>query len=177
MIILLDFETTGLILPSSSDLVLQPRIIEIGAIKVSDKGSVVAELGELIDPKQEISAEITKITGIKSEQLKGKRTIEEVIPELADFFLGAHTLVAHNVAFDRDVLYFELLRTGWERRFPFPPNQVCTVDSTMHIKGRRMKLTELYEHTQGKPLAQTHRAVDDVRALWECYKALNDNKN
>jgi hypothetical protein len=75
------------------------------------------------------------------------------------------------------VLYFELLRTGWERRFPFPPNQVCTVDSTMHIKGRRMKLTELYEHTQGKPLAQTHRAVDDVRALWECYKALNDNKN
>jgi len=177
MIILLDFETTGLILPSSSDLVLQPRIIEIGAIKVSDKGSVVAELGELIDPKQEISAEITKITGIKPEQLKGKRTIEEVIPELADFFLGAHTLVAHNVAFDRDVLYFELLRTGWERRFPFPPYQVCTVDSTMHIKGRRMKLTELYEHTQGKPLAQTHRAVDDVRALWECYKALNDNKN
>ena len=177
MIILLDFETTGLILPSSSDLVLQPRIIEIGAIKVSDKGSVVAELGELIDPKQEISAEITKITGIKPEQLKGKRTIEEVIPELADFFLGAHTLVAHNVAFDRDVLYFELLRTGWERRFPFPPNQVCTVDSTMHIKGRRMKLTELYEHTQGKPLAQTHRAVDDVRALWECYKVLNDNKN
>jgi DNA polymerase III epsilon subunit-like protein len=177
MIILLDFETTGLILPSSSDLVLQPRIIEIGAIKVSDKGSVVAELGELIDPKQEISAEITKITGIKPEQLKGKRTIEEVIPELADFFLGAHTLVAHNVAFDRDVLYFELLRTGWERRFPFPPNQVCTADSTMHIKGRRMKLTELYEHTQGKPLAQTHRAVDDVRALWECYKALNDNKN
>jgi DNA polymerase III epsilon subunit-like protein len=177
MIILLDFETTGLILPSSSDLVLQPRIIEIGAIKVSDRGSVVAELGELIDPRQEISAEITKITGIKPEQLKGKRTIEEVIPELADFFLGAHTLVAHNVAFDRDVLYFELLRTGWERRFPFPPNQVCTVDSTMHIKGRRMKLTELYEHTQGKPLAQTHRAVDDVRALWECYKALNDNKN
>ena len=177
MIILLDFETTGLILPSSSDLVLQPRIIEIGAIKVSDRGSVVAELGELIDTRQEISAEITKITGIKPEQLKGKRTIEEVIPELADFFLGAHTLVAHNVAFDRDVLYFELLRTGWERRFPFPPNQVCTVDSTMHIKGRRMKLTELYEHTQGKPLAQTHRAVDDVRALWECYKALNDNKN
>jgi DNA polymerase III epsilon subunit-like protein len=177
MIILLDFETTGLILPSSSDLVLQPKIIEIGAIKVSDKGSVVAELGELIDPRQEISAEITKITGIKPEQLKGKRTIEEVIPELADFFLGAHMLVAHNVAFDRDVLYFELLRTGWERRFPFPPNQVCTVDSTMHIKGRRMKLTELYEHTQGKPLAQTHRAVDDVRALWECYKALNDNKN
>ena len=177
MIILLDFETTGLILPSSSDLVLQPKIIEIGAIKVSDKGSVVAELGELIDPRQEISAEITKITGIKPEELKGKRTIEEVIPELADFFLGAHTLVAHNVAFDRDVLYFELLRTGWERRFPFPPNQVCTVDSTMHIKGRRMKLTELYEHTPGKPLAQTHRAVDDVRALWECYKALNDNKN
>lgn len=177
MIILLDFETTGLTLPSSADLELQPRIIEIGAIKVSDRGSIVAELGELIDPKQEISAEITKITGIKPDQLKGKRTLEEVLPELADFFLGAHTLVAHNLAFDRDVLYFELLRYGWERRFPFPPNQVCTVDSTMHMKGRRLKLLELYEITQGKPLAQTHRAVDDVRALWECYKVLNDYKN
>jgi DNA polymerase III epsilon subunit-like protein len=177
MIILLDFETTGLTLPSSSDLELQPKIIEIGAIKVSDKGSIVSELWELVDPKQEISAEITKITGLKPEDLKGKRTIEELIPELASFFLGTHTLVAHNLAFDRDVLYFELLRTGWERRFPFPPNQICTVDATMHIKGRRMKLVELYEHTQGKPLAQTHRALDDVKALWECYKTLNDYKN
>ena len=117
------------------------------------------------------------ITGIKNDQLEGKRVIEEVLPELADFFLGAHTLVAHNLAFDRDVLYFELLRYGWERRFPFPPNQVCTVDSTMHMKGRRLKLLELYEITQGKPLAQTHRAVDDVRALCECYKVLNDYKN
>jgi len=173
MIILLDFETTGLTLPSSSDLELQPKIIEIGAIKVTESMNVVAELSELIDPKQEISAEITKITGIKPEQLKGKRHIEEIIPELAEFFLGANTLIAHNLAFDRDVLYFELLRCGWERRFPFPPNQICTVDSTMHIKGRRMKLTELYEHTQGKPLAQTHRALDDVKALFECYKALD----
>ena len=176
MIILLDFETTGLTLPSSSDLELQPHIIEIGAIKVNDKGSVVEEFTELIYPKMEISAEITKITGIKNDQLEGKRVIEEVLPELADFFLGAHTLVAHNLAFDRDVLYFELLRYGWERRFPFPPNQVCTVDSTMHMKGRRLKLLELYEITQGKPLAQTHRALDDVMALWECYKVLNDYK-
>jgi len=33
-------------------------------------------------------------------------------------------------------------------------------------------LTELYEHTQGAPLAQTHRALDDVKALHECYKAI-----
>ena len=177
MIVLLDFETTGLILPSSSDLALQPRIIEIGALKVDDNLQVVEELSELIDPGQIISDEITKITGIKNQDLSGKRTVEQLIPELAEFFVGVKTLVAHNLAFDRDMLYFELLRTGWERRFPFPPNQVCTVDSTMHIKGRRMKLTELYQHTQNKPLAQTHRALDDVRALLECYKVLNDNAN
>jgi hypothetical protein len=175
MIVLLDFETTGLILPSSSDLALQPRVIEIGALKVDDDMRVVGELSELINPNQVISDEITKITGIKNEDLVGKRTVEELIPELAEFFVGVRTLVAHNLAFDRDMLYFELLRTGWERRFPFPPQQVCTVDSTMHIKGRRMKLTELYQHTQNKPLAQTHRALDDVRALFECYKVLNAN--
>ena len=176
MIVFLDFETTGLTLPSSADLELQPKIIEIGAIKVHECGTY-AEMSELVDPRQEISAEITKITGIKPEQLRGKRHIEEILPELAQFFVGVRTLVAHNLAFDRDVLYFELLRAGWERRFPFPPNQICTVDSTMHIKGRRMKLTELYEHTQGKPLAQTHRALDDVKALYECYKSLFKDKS
>lgn len=177
MIVLLDFETTGLILPSSSDLALQPRIIEVGALKVDDDMRVVGEISELIDPQQMISDEITKITGITQSELNGKRKVEELIPELAEFFVGVHTLVAHNLAFDRDMLYFELLRTGWERRFPFPPNQVCTVDSTMHIKGRRMKLTELYQHTQNKPLAQTHRALDDVKALFECYKVLNANSH
>jgi len=175
MIIFLDFETTGLLLPSSSDLELQPRIIEIGAIKVDNDMQVVGELSELIDPQQLISEEITRITGIKPKELEGKRKIEEAVPEWAEFFVGATTLVAHNLAFDRDVLYFELLRTGWERRFPFPPKQLCTVDSTMHIKGRRMKLTELYQHTQGEPLAQTHRALDDVRALFACYEVLNVN--
>lgn len=177
MIVLLDFETTGLILPSSSDLALQPRVIEVGALKVDDDMCVVGEISELIDPQQMISDEITKITGITQSELNGKRKVEELIPELAEFFVGVHTLVAHNLAFDRDMLYFELLRTGWERRFPFPPNQVCTVDSTMHIKGRRMKLTELYQHTQNKPLAQTHRALDDVKALFECYKVLNANSH
>jgi len=155
---------------------LQPKVIEIGAIKAHENGHV-EEWSELIDPEQEISAEITKITGIKPEQLKGKRKFIEILPELAEFFIGSQTLVAHNLAFDRDVLYYELLRHGWERRFPFPPNQVCTVDSTMHIKGRRLKLVELYEITQGKKLDQTHRALDDVKALYECYKKLDADKN
>ncbi len=36
--------------------------------------------------------------------------------------------------------------------------------------GHRPKMTELYENVMGKPLLQTHRALDDVRALYECTK-------
>lgn len=170
--IFLDFETTGLIAPSSSDLGVQPRIIEIGALKVDADFNELGRVNELIDPGIPISDEITRITGIKNPDLKGKRKFSVAALDLTEFFLGERVLVAHNLDFDLSVLYYELLRLNLHRRFPFPPEQICTVDASFHIKGRRLKLTELYEITQKKPLHQTHRAIEDVEALVACYKAL-----
>jgi DNA polymerase III epsilon subunit-like protein len=170
--IVLDFETTGLIAPSVADLEVQPRIIEIGALKLNDRFEEIGRIDELVDPGIPITDEITRITGIKNEDLKGKRKIQTLLPEMAEFFLGEETLIAHNLDFDLSVLYFELQRHGWERRFPFPPNHICTVDASYHIKGRRLKLVELFEITQGKKLNQTHRAIEDVEALALCFKSL-----
>ena len=170
--IFLDFETTGLNSPSAANLALQPRIIEIGAVKVDEHFNEVAVFTELINPEVPLTSEITRITGIQQHDLDGKRTFRVVVTEVAEFFVGERTLVGHNLEFDLSVLHHELRRTGWERRFPFPPEQICTVDGSLHIKGHRLKLTELYALTTQRTLQQTHRALDDVRALVECFRGM-----
>ena len=74
--IIFDLETTGLPKAEGSDLDLQPRIIEFGAIKYNDaligKGEMREDArleffcnpGHLLDPK------IIKITGITDDMLK-----------------------------------------------------------------------------------------------------------
>ena len=163
-----DTETTGLTLPSEAALKDQPRIIEFAVALVDgEANAVLSEHSWLIYPECGLSDEITKITGLTDADLKGKPTFAQVLPEIVKVFLGVQGLVAHNLPFDRQMLVNELRHCGKEFAFPYPPNQMCTVSAYHHLKGRNMRLIELYEDVIGKPLAQTHRALDDVRALVE----------
>jgi DNA polymerase III epsilon subunit-like protein len=74
--------------------------------------------------------------------------------------------VAHNLPFDRAIMRGELARHG-VTDFPWPEREVCTVGLYKEAWGRNPKLLELYEDVLGRPLAQTHRALDDVKALVE----------
>lgn len=163
--VIFDTETTGLLLPSTAPLEKQPRIIEIGAVKVDlDTEEVFDEVSQLINPECELDPKITKITGIKPEDLADKPTFVQVLPVLQRLFRGAEFLVCHNAPFDVGMLKNELRRAEvWD--FPWPGHTVCTVAEYTHMFGRRPKLTELYERVLGEPLAQTHRALDDVKAL------------
>lgn len=161
-----DTETTGLTLPSSAPLDQQPQIIEL-ALAVVKKNKITDRHTWLIDPGKPLTNEITKITGLKDADLAGRPTFAGILPELTKVCLGAWGIVAHNLPFDMDMLVNELRRCDKEYAFPYPPKQLCTVQAFYYLKGRRMKLTELYEHVLGKPLAQTHRAMDDVDALTE----------
>ena len=89
-----DTETTGL-QPSQGD-----EIIQIGALRVED-GHVCADeaFEALIDPQRPINPESEKIHGIRDEQVRGKPTITQVLPEFYDFCEGS-VLLGHNVAFD-----------------------------------------------------------------------------
>lgn len=183
--ILFDTETTGLQLPSTADLKQQPAIIELALIEVrkplnlemqpldgwkeGENGWLLREHSWLINPgpQHPVSAEITRITGLKESDLIGKPSFPEILPEVVSIFIGATGLCAHNLPFDSRMLITELQRCGREHSFPYPPEQLCTVSAYHHLKGRNMKLTELYQHVIGKELAQTHRALDDVRALVE----------
>lgn len=163
--IIFDTETTGLLLPSVAPLEKQPRIIELGALAVSESG-VIGELSQLLDPQMEISAEITKITGIKNEDLVGKPTFAEFLPQLIEFFKDADMLICHNAPFDSGMLKNDLRRAGCED-FPWPAEIICTAQEYTPVLGHRPKLLTLYERIMGKPLAQTHRALDDAMAVYE----------
>lgn len=167
-----DTETTGLLKPQVSDLSQQPKIIEFALVAIDQSYERVSEHSWMIHPGEEVTPEITKITGITNDDLRGKPSFLQVLPEIEQAFLGRQRVMAHNLPFDWGMLTNELKRVGREFAFPYPPIQQCTVQLASDlIFGRRAKMTELYETTLGRPLAQTHRALDDVNALVEIISA------
>lgn len=165
MLLVLDWETTGLTLHPDADYTKQPRAIEFGAALLRD-GVIEEEISILINPQMKLPAIITKITGLTDEDLRDAPTFERVLPQLERVFRSATSVVAHNLPFDKAILMGELKRAKLTE-FPWPKKESCTVGIYQEHWGRNPKLTELYERVMGKPLAQTHRAVDDVLALVE----------
>lgn len=162
----IDWETTGLTMHPHAKINLQPRGIEWAAVKINSAGEELDSQTFLIDPGIEIEAVITKITGITNEHLQGKPKIEDLLPSINDFMRDVDVLCAHNLPFDHEILRLELERARFGK-FNWPKHNLCTVQTYAEIWGRRPRLLELFEHVTGRPYLQTHRALDDVRALVE----------
>lgn len=166
--IVFDNETTGLPLHPTVDINKQPRIIEFGAAIIDENGEVVEKYNQLINPGTEIESVITKITGITNDDLIGKPKFGDVLLDIRALFEKCDIMVAHNLPFDYRMLDFELTRLDFQS-FPFPRTKICTVEENREAYGFRPNLQKLYNDTCGKPLQQTHRAIDDVMALVEIW--------
>lgn len=147
-LVALDLETTG----------LDPRqdaIIEIGAVRLRE-GNIVDEYEQLVDPGAPLPKVITEITGIRPEQLRGKPSITEVLPELIRFVGAAH-VIGHNVDFDLEFL----ARQGALRDSP----RVDTFElaAVLMPSATRYSLGNLAQEL-GIELNHAHRATDDARA-------------
>lgn len=162
--IIFDSETTGLLKHATAQMSAQPKMIEFGAALVDQEGELIDTLQLLINPCQPLEAIITKITGLTDEDLFEEPTFKEVWPQIRAFMERADIVIAHNLPFDKGVADFELKRLE-VTDFKWPRYQICTVQENVFEWGRRPKLTELYAYQTGQPLAQTHRAIDDVMAL------------
>lgn len=184
--IIFDVETTGLTQPAACSLAMQPHIIEIGAMYIDDD-VVTRTISQLLNPgdkiyddklkhySDKIPAIASKINGIDKEMLIDKPTFSDQYFFIREFFKGADMLIAHNAKFDVSVLEFELKRIPVSQEeaasnhidFPWPPTTICTVHEYKAMMGKWPKMTELYQKIMGKPLEQTHRALDDCVALHE----------
>ncbi len=173
--IVFDTETTGLTNNNSTDPALQPRIIELAAIKLDmNSGKELDRMAFLAHPGHGLSPEITKITGITDKDLDGQPPFVASLQKLTEFFIGVRRVGGHNVWFDLDLLYYELVRLNAVRKFPWPPIQFDTIDLSMHITGRRMKLVDLHQHLFKKPF-DAHRAMNDTEACVRCYIKLKED--
>lgn len=167
--IIFDTETTGLTKSLESPLHVQPKIIELYAMKVDDDTlEQTAEIDLLIDPKEAITEEITKITSITDDMVRGKGAFASHAKSLAEFWLGERVVCGHNVTFDCDMLEIELKRLGLINKFPWTPLRIDTVEMTEHYEGRRLKLIDLHTLLLSKGFESAHRARADVEATHRC---------
>lgn len=177
MLIIYDTETTGLIKHPSAPIEKQPRVIEFGAAALSmENGKVLKKFKQLIHPGRDIDDEITGITGITNEELKGAPPFAKAWPAIQKFIKPATVMLAHNEPFDHVVIDYELKRAGFKFEWP---EVFCTIGLYREQWGRDMKLPELYQSVVGKELDQKHRALSDVEALidivqkaklWEAFR-------
>lgn len=171
--ILFDTETTGLCKAEGTRLDQQPYITELFMAKIDDDSlEIIGEYEQRFKVPVSLDAKVTEITGLKDEDLADKNPFAKHWREIAEFVMGTKRLVAHNISFDKSLLRYELQRLGKELNFPWPPEQLCTIERSMHFKNKRLNLSALHEHLFGVKFEGAHRAREDVMALLRCYKEM-----
>lgn len=86
-----DIETTGLSAANN-------HITEIGAVKVKE-GKTLDVFCTFVDPGEHIPENITELTGITDEMVRGAPTEPDAVKSFLDF-AGDDMLIAHNAGFD-----------------------------------------------------------------------------
>lgn len=162
--VVFDIETTGL------DFIFD-EIIEIGAIKIVN-GAVVDSFNSLIKPKNKIDEFITELTGITNEMLEDAPSIREVLLNFVDF-IGNNILVGHNVNFDINFVYDNLIRNELN------PISNDFVD-TMRISRRLLKelkhhrLIDLAEY-YNIDIQGNHRSLKDAEITLNVFNNLRND--
>jgi DNA polymerase III subunit epsilon len=151
--VVLDTETTGF------DFATE-KIIELGMIffEFSSDGrifKIIKEFDQFEDPGKPIPKEITELTGITDQDVKGKRIDDQEVNSLVQ---SAVLVIAHNAAFDRPFV---------ERRFPIFETKYWACSQTqIPWKNEGVLGTKLiylaYSYSFFYP---AHRAIDDCWAL------------
>ncbi|WP_244445316.1 3'-5' exonuclease [Microvirga sp. BSC39] len=157
--VIVDTETTGL--DQTWD-----EVIEIGMVAFSYSedgriGDVIGTYNALREPTVPITPEITRLTGITPEMVKG-HTID--LDAVEAFIQPAHLVIAHNARFDRP--FCERLTHGFS-----PKAWACSHAeiswSEYGFEGSKLG----YLLSQCGWFHQGHRAVEDCHALLEVLAA------
>jgi DNA polymerase-3 subunit epsilon len=155
-----DTETTGLD-PRGGD-----EIISIGAIRVVNGRLLRTEIiNQLVDPCRPVPAESMKYHGIDEGMLKGKPTIEKVLPFFHRFAQNT-VLVAHNAAFDMRMLQMKEKATGV--RFVNPVLDTMHLSAILHPAHNDHTLDTIAKRL-GVTVIKRHDALGDAIATGEVF--------
>jgi DNA polymerase III epsilon subunit family exonuclease len=176
-LVIFDTETTGLVKSALVKPDEFPEIIEFAAIHLiaaeDVNGWLIEEANSFttfVRPNGPITDEVTKITGITKQDVANAPSFSDIAATVRDWIEDADIQVAHNLAFDAEIIDYELKRAGMpklELKYP-----VCTVEQTLHLSGHRLSLGALHSHLFGSAPEKAHRALDDVKTLSRCVQDL-----
>ena len=155
-----DTETTGL-QPSEGD-----EIIQIGATRIVNGRLLKNETFEqLVDPRRPLVRESVDIHGITEDILRGRPTIDKVLP----FFHGfceETVLVGHNVAFDMRFLQMKEEATGVQ--FRQPVLDTLLLSAVIHPNQESHQLEAIAERL-GVDVIGRHTALGDAIVTGEVF--------
>jgi DNA polymerase III subunit epsilon len=152
--VVFDLETTGL-------SAARNRICEVGAARVRAL-ELVDSFQSLVNPRVALPQEITRLTGLREQELRRAPPVSSVIKRFIAF-AGDGPLAAHNARFDQRFLERQL---QWlhGRRLAEPP--LCTAALARRLlegRLRRVGLASLADFF-GVPTRPCHRALPDAES-------------
>lgn len=166
LVCIIDTETTGLNTDSCEIIELGYQLVEFDSNGYFYK--VVCAKNFLNEPEAEISAEVTQVTGLTLEDVKGHQIPwEEVAADMAQVQL----CIAHNAGFDRPIL---------ERYHACFVEKVwgCSASQIdwFHLAKVGSRSQEFLCWKVGHFYYEAHRALDDVQALTQLLsQPISDN--
>ena len=142
-------------------------IIEIAIYKY-DGHEIVDQFISLINPENEITHFVQKLTKISPKMVKTAPKFHEIAKRVVEITEGT-TLVGHNIDFDYRMLRQEFKRLGYE----FKINTLDTIPLAKKLipEAESYSLGKLVK-SLGIPLTDQHRAGGDARATLDLFKLL-----
>jgi DNA polymerase III subunit epsilon len=166
-LLVLDTETTGL------DPKQGHRIIEIGAVELSDRRPTGRHLHFYLNPEREIDAAAAEVHGMTWEDLREKPKFADIASEFVAFAHGAQWVI-HNAPFDVAFIDAELVRAG----LPDSSSVYGALTDTLALAresfpGKRNNLDTLCDRLGVSNAHRTlHGALLDAQLLAEVYLAM-----
>jgi len=191
----IDVETTGLPInnnDSFENLNNWPYIVQIGFILYDDNFGKLSERGIILKPEgYKIPYESTEIHLISHNYaFSNGENRAEVLSFMDEILNNVDIVVGHNVEFDLNILKCEIIRIKGKDKVLFRKKEPKIID-TMKIGvdicriwsgnyGEKYKwptLDQLYTKLFNKSFIGQHNAKNDVKATYECYFEIINNRN
>ncbi len=169
--IVLDTETTGFD-PNSGD-----RLVEVAALEIEDFVPTGRSFHRYIDPCRDMPAGAEKVHGLSTAFLRGKPKFHE--PDICDAlldFIGDAAIIAHNAAFDRSFLNWELEQVG---KITIEENRwICSLTmARTRFPGAHNSLDALCKRFKiSLAEREKHGALIDAQLLAEVYLELQGGR-
>ena len=142
-------------------------IIEVAIYKY-DGHEIVDQFISLVNPENEITPFVQKLTKISPKMVKTAPKFHEIAKRVVEITDGT-VLVGHNIDFDYRMLRQEFQRLGYE----FKINTLDTIPIAKKLipEAESYSLGKLVK-SLGIPLSDQHRAGGDARATLDLFKLL-----